>query len=211
MRVKISISLTVMIASLFLSLPQTASGLQEQREVRIPGNLKFSLELLSPLSTATNRKGDKFNCKVLSPVEYRDAVVGGHIRKSKRSGKEKGKSEMDLAFDTITLPDGRTGGFNATVVEVFDVIDVGDQGRADKEGTVKGKSTVKRDAIKIGIGAGIGSLIGGLIGGGTGAAIGAAIGAAAAATSTLATRGADLEFKQGTQFTVETNGPAKRR
>lgn len=203
--------LTVIIACLILSLPQKGYSQQERQEILVPANLKFSLELLSPLSTATNQKGDKFNCKVLSPVEYVGAVVSGYIRKAKRSGKEKGRSEMDLAFDTITLPDGRTGGFNGTVVEVFDVVGAGEQGRADNEGTVKGKSTVKRDAVKIGAAAAVGAIIGGILGGGQGAAIGGAIGAGLGVTSTLATRGPDLEFKQGTQFTVATNGPVHRK
>jgi hypothetical protein len=211
MLIKRSASFMVMLACLVLSMPQQGYSQQEQREILVPANLKLSLELLSPLSTATNQKGDKFNCSVLSPVEYASAVVSGYIRKAKRSGKEKGKSEMDLAFDTITLTDGRTGGFNATVVEVFDVVDAGNQGRADTEGLVKGRSTVKRDAVKIGAATAVGAIIGGILGGGKGAAIGAAIGAGVGVTSTLATSGPDLEFKQGTQFTVETNGPVRRK
>jgi hypothetical protein len=184
---------------------------QKQDALFIPGNLHFSLELLSPLSTASSQKSDKFSCKVLAPIEYVGAVVEGHVRKSKRSGKEKGKSEMDLAFDTITSANGTSGVFNATVVEVFDVTGAADQGRADSEGTLKGKSTIKRNAIKIGVGSAVGAIIGGLLGGGKGAAIGAAIGAGVSATTTLAQRGPDLEFKQGTQFTVITNGPSKNR
>jgi len=30
-------------------------------------------------------------------------------------------------------------------------------------------------------------------------------------TTTLATKGADLEFKEGTQFTVECNGPTRKK
>ena len=117
---------------------------------------------------------------------------------------------MDLAFDTITLPDGRSGGFNATVVEVFDVVGAGEQGRADNEGVVRAKPTVKRDAVKVGTATAIGAIIGGILGGGQGAAIGAAVGAGIGVTSTLATKGPDLEFKQGTQFTVRSNAPAHR-
>lgn len=210
MRLKRSFSLTLIIACLIFSSSVEMLCQSQQGELLVNKNLKLSLELLSPLSTATNQKGDKFNCKVLSPVEYAGAIVEGHVRKSKRSGKEKGKSEMDLAFETITLMDGRLGNFNAQVVEVFDVVDIGDQGRADNEGAVRAKSTVKRDALKIGAGAAIGALIGGMIGGGQGAAIGALIGAGIATSTTLATRGPDLEFKQGTQFTVVTNSPARQ-
>ncbi len=200
-----------MILTLLICATSTVQGQQRQEALFIPGNLHFSLELLSQLSTASSQKGDKFSCKVLAPVEYLGAVVEGHVRKSKRSGKEKGKSEMDLAFDTITLTNGTSGVFNATVAEVFDVTGAADQGRADSEGTLNGKSTIKRNAIKIGVGTALGAIIGGLLGGGKGAAIGAAIGAGVSATTTLAQRGPDLEFKRGTQFTVITNGPSKNR
>ncbi|HEV7375108.1 MAG TPA: hypothetical protein VGN95_10355 [Pyrinomonadaceae bacterium] len=198
-----------MITFSLLLLSTPAHGQRDSSKIIVPANQKLSLELLSPLSTATNQKGDKFTCKVLSPAEYAGSLVEGHVKKSKRSGKANGKSEMVLGFDTITLADGRIGNFNASVIEVFDVVAAGDQGRADNEGTVKEKSRVKRDAVKIGVGATIGAIIGGLLGGGKGAAIGAAIGAAAMVTTTLATRGADLEFKQGTQFTVGLNSPSR--
>lgn len=201
--------LALALAYLVLFAPLTGYSQQTAQEVLLRKDLKLSVELLSPLSTASNKKEDVFSCKVLAPAEYAGALVSGHVRKAKRSGKEKGKSEMDLAFDTLTLPDGRTGNLSATVLEVFDVVDAAQQGRADNEGTIKAKSTVKRDAVKIGAGAAIGAIIGGLIGGGHGAVAGAAIGAALAATTTLVARGPDLEFKQGTQFTIQTNAPVR--
>jgi hypothetical protein len=112
-------------------------------EMLVEKDATFALELLSPLSTEVSHKGDKFECKVLSPAQLAGSIVSGHIRKVKSSGKGKGKSEMDLAFDTITLADGRIGGFNATVLEVNDVAHAGNEGVADNEGTVKGKSRVK--------------------------------------------------------------------
>ncbi|HEX8457761.1 MAG TPA: hypothetical protein VF656_10730 [Pyrinomonadaceae bacterium] len=175
----------------------------------VPKGRRFSLELLSPLSTASNQKGDKFSCKILSPAEYAEAIVDGHIKTAKRSGTAKGDSKMELIFDTITLSDGRSGDFNAMVIEVFDVVDAANQGRADNEGLIKAKSTVKRDALKIGAATAAGAIIGGLLGGAKGAALGAAIGASFGVTTTLKTRGPDLEFKAGTQFTVETNAPRK--
>jgi outer membrane lipoprotein SlyB len=210
MRHQKGIKLVWIILCFILSSVRLGIGQTPQGELLVDKNAKLSLELLSALSTATNKKDDKFSCKVLSPAELAGAVVEGHVRKAKRSGKEKGKSEMDLAFDTITLPDGRAGKINAQITEVFDVVDAGDQGRADKEGTVKAKSTVKRDALKIGAGTAIGAAIGGLLGGGTGALIGGAIGASIASATVLATSGPDLEFKQGTQFTVIVNSPTRQ-
>jgi outer membrane lipoprotein SlyB len=210
MRHQKGIKLAWVITCLILSTARPGFCQTPQGDLLVDRNAKLSLELLSSLSTATNKKDDRFSCKVLSPAELMGAIVEGHVRKAKRSGKEKGKSEMDLAFDTITLTDGRIGKLNAQIVEVFDVVDAGEQGRADPEGTVKAKSTVKRDMLKISAGAAIGSIIGAIIAGGTGAAIGGAVGAAIATSTVLATRGPELEFKQGTQFTVIVNSPSRQ-
>ena len=191
-------------------LPHAAHAGQDSRGLAVPKDVTFALELLSPLSTSTNQKGDKFDCKVLSPVEYAGAIVSGHVRKSKSSGKANKKSEMDLAFDTITLADGRNADFNAQVKEVNDVVAAGDGGQADPEGTVKSKSRVKVTIKKAAVGAAAGAIIGGILGGGKGAIMGAAIGAGIGASTTLATEGPDLEFKRGTQFTVLTNAARRR-
>ena len=183
-----------------------------QTELLIPAKTKVSIELLSPISTQTGRKGDKFSCRIVTPAEFAGAIVEGHIRDAKRSGKADKESKLDLAFDRIVTVDGRIADFNATVVEVFEVANVGDQGRADNEGVVRNKSTAVKTSIKrAALGALIGAGIGAAIAGGQGAAIGAAIGAGVGVTTTLAMKGPDLEFKTGTQFTVETNGPVQRR
>lgn len=184
----------------------------QDAELPVQPNTKLSLELLSPISTATSKKDDKFSCKILTPAEYAGAIAEGHIRSIKRSGKADKESKVDLAFDRITLPNGRSEEFGATVVEVFDVANSAEQGRADNEGTVRSKSsTVKTSVKRAATGALIGALIGGMVAGGKGAAVGAAIGAGVGATTTLATKGADLEFKTGTQFTVEATGPPRKK
>ncbi|HEX5702257.1 MAG TPA: hypothetical protein VFX97_03460 [Pyrinomonadaceae bacterium] len=182
------------------------------QDLPIAPNTKLSVELLSPISTVTNKKGDKFSCKILMPAEYAGAIVEGRIRNLKHSGKANKDSHIDLAFDTVTLVDGRNADFTATVVEVFDVVNVANDGRADNEGTVRSRSTTVKTSVKrAAVGALIGGVIGGALAGGKGAVIGAAIGAGVGATTTLATRGPDLAFKQGTQFTIVCNGPTRKR
>jgi hypothetical protein len=206
-----TLSVVLVIAAIVMWVPQPLHCSVAVGVPDVPGETIFRLELLSPLSTATNQKGDKFDCRVLEPTEFAGAIVSGQITKLKRSGKVDGKSEMVLAFGMITLPEGATQHFGAQVVEVYDVAGAGDQGKADEEGIVKGRSTHKRDALKIGAGAAIGAIIGGILGGPKGAAIGGAIGAAFGATTVLSTRGPDLEFKQGTQFTVRSDKRSSRR
>ena len=140
---------TLMIFTLFVALflPSLVYGV-DGPELPIPPNLKLSVELLSQLSTATNKKGDKFSCKILTPADYAGAIVEGHIRNLKRSGKANKDSNIDLAFEKVTLSDGRSADFSATVVEVFDVVNAGSGGRADNEGTVRNKSTTVKTSVK---------------------------------------------------------------
>ena len=195
---------------MFVFVLATVANGFDQPELLIPAKTKLSLQLLSPVSTATSKKGDKFNCKILTPVEFAGAVVEGHVRSVKRSGKADKESKIDLAFDRVTLTNGRAANFSATVLEVFDVVNVKDQGRADDEGTIRNKSTAIKTSFKrAAVGALIGALVGGAIAGGQGAAVGAAIGASVGVTTTLAMKGPDLEFKTGTEFTVETDGPSR--
>jgi outer membrane lipoprotein SlyB len=201
---------TILKLVMFLFVSFTVANGFDESELLIPANTKVSLQLLSPVSTATSKKGDKFNCKILTPAEFAGAVVEGHVRSVKRSGKADKESKIDLAFDRVTLTDGRTANLSATVIEVFDVVSVKDQGRADNEGTIRNKSTAVKTSIKrAAAGALIGALVGGAIAGGQGAAVGAAIGASVGVTTTLAMKGPDLEFKTGTEFTVETDGPSR--
>jgi len=195
---------------LLLMFPGVARSAADGERL-IPPNTQLSLQLLSPISTATSQKDDKFTCKILTPAEYAGGIVEGHVRSVKRSGRADKDSKLDLAFDRVTMVDGSTATFNATVIEVFDVANAGNQGRADNEGTVRNKSkTVKTSIKRAATGALIGALVGGVVAGGQGAAVGAAIGASIGVTTTLASKGPDLEFTTGTEFTVETNGPSKR-
>ena len=185
MQVKRIISLMLALSFLLLPLAQAGHG-QEVRsdDIFIPADQEFKLELLSPLSTERNKKGDAFSCQVLAPPTYQGATVSGHIKDLKGSGKIKGDSKIELEFLQIELADKRTGRFNAQVKEVYDVVDAAEGGKADSEGLVKGKST---------------AVAGGIIGG------------SIVTATTLSTKGPNLEFKQGTQFVVLTNAPSKNK
>jgi hypothetical protein len=180
----------------------------------VPVEAIFKLELLSPISTETNKKGDEFSCRVLEPQQFQGAIVSGHITKLKSSGKANKKSEIALAFDTITFKEYESR-FDAEVKEVYEVGQVGNKGKADQEGTVQGASVKKRAWKRAATGGLIGIIIGAILGGGQGAIIGGAIGAGIGMTSTLAFNAPNLEFKSGTQFDVQTtrrtNAPLRKR
>lgn len=166
------------------------------------------VELQSSLSTDATQRGDRFQARVIEPREFSGAIVDGRVTRVKRAGKVKGTAELQLAFEAIRLPDGRTAGFNA---EVVDIINTGrdDSGTVDSEGGVRGRSSTKDDISKVGASTGIGALIGAVIGGGKGAAIGAAIGGAASTGSVLSKRGEDVRLSRGQQLKIRTSSETR--
>lgn len=170
----------------------------------IPRDAILLVELESSLSTDVSQRGDRFQARVIEPQEFTGAIVEGRITSVKRAGKVKGTAELQLSFETIRMPDGRTTGFNADVVELVNTGNRDDNGKVDSEGGVKGRDSTKDDISKVGASTGIGAIIGAVIGGGKGAAIGAAIGGAAGAGSVLSKRGQDVRLDRGQQMKIRT-------
>lgn len=173
----------------------------------IPDGDQLRIRLTSPLSTKTNREGDQFTARVVSPAAYVNATVVGHIERIHYSGKATGRTEMLLAFDEITLPDGRSAPFAAQVEKVYEGATVK---TVDEEGNVQTGSRTKDTATRGVGGAALGAIIGGIAGGGKGAAIGAAIGAAAGAGSVYVQGGKELIFEPGTEMMIRSLGRPRR-
>jgi len=107
---------------------------------------------------------------------------------------------ITVAFDSLTLPAGRTYAINGSLTTLQ-----ADQVNADNEGTVKGTSNRKRDAVFIGGGAVTGAIIGGIAGGGKGAAIGTILGGALGTGARVLEKEKEAEVKSGTEFGVILN------
>jgi len=183
-----------------LALPRPAAA----TNVKLPEGKKIHFTLNQTLSSDRSREGDKFSGVVSRNVRVGDktvipegAVVRGTVTSVKRSGRVKGKAEMELSFDEIELPNGKTLDLAASLTELDDKEEV------TEEGGVQAEGTKKRDAATIGAGAGIGAAIGGIAGGGKGAAIGAGAGAAAGTGVVLATRGKEVYLKRGTEMAIQ--------
>ena len=80
-----------------------------------------------------------------------------------------------------------------------------DDVNSDNEGTVKGTSNRKRDAVFIGGGAAGGAIIGGIAGGGKGALIGGILGGALGTGARVLEKEKEAEVKSGTEFGVILN------
>lgn len=201
-------------------LPQNALALRSSTEakssqttlpaatVSVANDTEMVLRLSDTLNTKTSKTGDRFTATVLSPAEYEGATVYGHIAKLERSGRMTGRTEMALAFDSITLRNGRSGRFDAQVEKIHESESVKS---VDEEGNVQTSSRSKDTVIRSGGGAALGAIIGAIAGGGKGAAIGAIIGAGAGAGSVYIQGNKDLILEPGTEMTVRTAAAASAR
>ena len=164
----------------------------------IPAGTDLKVRINDTLSSKDSRIGDRFTATVIDPSRFDEARLTGHISSIQKSGKVKGRTSMNLAFDSVEMRDGRRGVLHGYVTRVYG----DDAGRADNEGGVESGSRTKQTVKRTGIGAGVGAIIGGIAGGGKGAAIGLIIGGAGGAGS-LAIKGSkELKIESGTEMLV---------
>ena len=166
------------------------------RLVPVGTNLKIRLE--NTLSSKNARVGDTFTATALDPVRFNEATVRGHISSIQKSGKVKGKTSMNLAFDSIELRDGRKGKLHGYVTRVYG----SGSGKADEEGGIESGSRGNQTLKRTGIGAAAGAIIGGIAGGGKGAGIGLLIGGAGGAGSVAIKGSKELKLESGTEMLV---------
>jgi hypothetical protein len=175
-------------------------------EVTVPAGTKIPLALINSLNTKRSAEGDRVYLQTSFPIMIggriiipRGSYVAGTVTEVKRPGKVKGKGEIYLRFDSLTLPNGVTRDFRARLGGS----DTGDFDR--EEGKIRGEGDKAGDTRRVGettaAGAGVGTVAGAAAGhAGMGAGIGAAAGAAAGLASVLVSRGPDLILPKGTSF-----------
>lgn len=197
---KLSILVLVLLAFPSMAAAQTKPRLRKPAPRVVPlvavgTNLKIRLN--DTLSSKESRAGDKFTATVIDPVRYNEATVRGHIRSILKSGKVKGRTTMNLAFDSIELPDGRNGVLHGYVTKIY-----GTSARTDEEGGVQSEGRGKQTLKRSGIGAAAGAILGGIVGGGKGAAIGLVLGGAGGAGSIAISGSKELKLESGTEMLV---------
>lgn len=163
----------------------------------VPVGTNLKVRLNETLSSKESRAGDKFTATVMDPVRFNEATVHGHIRSIVKSGKVKGRTTMNLNFDSIDLTNGKHGVMHGYITKVY-----GSKGSADNEGGVQSESRGKQTVKRTGIGATAGAIIGGIAGGGKGAAIGLLLGGAGGAGSLAINGSKELKLESGTEMLV---------
>ncbi len=171
----------------------------------IPNRTEIKAVLSNNLSTKKTLVGDRFLLTISQPSMYEGAVIEGTVDKISRSGRLTGNAEMNLNFETIRLPNGRTYRFEALIDRI--TTQDGKIINIDNEDALKGSSQTKDTVVRSGIGGVIGAIIGGIAGGGKGAGIGAVIGASAGGGSVLIKGRDDIELFSGASFEITSSSP----
>lgn len=185
------------------ALAQTKPSIKRRTPVKrvvplVPVGTDLKVRINDTLSSKDSRIGDRFTATVIDPSRFDEARINGHISSIQKSGKIKGRTSMNLAFDSIELRDGRRGVMHGYVTRVYGE----GSGRADNEGGVESGSRGKQTVKRAGIGATVGAIVGGIAGGGKGAAIGLIIGGAGGAGSLAINGSKELKIESGTEMLV---------
>lgn len=173
-------------------------------EYLVKAGTRIPLSLINSLNTRHTAAGDRVYLETAFPITLsgrivipKGSYVAGTVTDVKRAGRAKGKAELFLRFDSLTLPNGVTRDFRSRL----DSADAHDVDR--EEGKIRGDSNKGGDAKTVGEAAGAGASVGAIAGtiaghGAMGAGIGAIGGAAAGLAGVLLSRGPDVVLPRGT-------------
>ncbi|MEO8097891.1 MAG: hypothetical protein ABI811_09335 [Acidobacteriota bacterium] len=186
----------------------------------IPTGAHVLLRIQNSINSRTAQVGDYVYMQTSTPIAVDGGIavpVGSHVQgvvaMVQRAGKVKGRAELKIRLETLTMPSGKQFKFQPRVASLEG--DANGQRVIDREGTVKQGSSVGKDIGQVAILAGSGAALGAMInrvgsgGGGAlrGAGIGSGAGAAVGLAQVLFTRGRDVELRQGSSLDVVFDQP----
>ena len=179
----------------------------------IPQGSHALLRLVNSVTTRTAREGDYVYLRTATPIVADghvvvpvDSYVQGVVSHSVHSGRVKGRAELGLRIETLTLPSGKV----VKVAPHLSSVDSEGTGqkvdareRAVQQGGDKGSDVVRTARL-----AGAGAALGGITDRSwTGAGIGAGAGTAVGLATVLLTRGREVELRQGSTIDVIFDRP----
>ena len=196
--------------------PPAEAGEPAEKRFTITPGTRIPLSLINSVSTKHAAEGDRVYLETVFPILSEGRVVippgsyvAGTVTQVKRPGRVKGRGELYLRFDSLTLPNGITRDFRARVGAL--------DGRASEdldkeEGKIISEGNKGGDAQKVGeaaaAGAGVGAIAGSVAGrAGMGVGIGAGAGAAAALVGVLFSRGPEAVLAKGTTLEMVVDRP----
>lgn len=185
------------------------SLLQAAEWLVVPHGTRIRARLETTLNSRSHRQGDRFTVKVAESILVggveaipTGSIIEGRVSRVKRAGRVQGRAEMNLSYDRVVFP----GGIDEAIVA--SQADLDHEDRIDRsEGTIKGASSRKRDAARIGIAAAGGAGIGLAYGGGGGGVLGAAIGGLVGLVDRMWQRGKPVRIPAGTLMIIRLDRP----
>jgi type IV secretion system protein VirB10 len=167
---------------------------------------RVPLSLINSISTKHSAEGDRVYLETVFPLLANGRIVvpvgsyvAGTVTQLKKPGRVKGRGELYVRFDTLTLPNGVTRDFHGRIGSM----DGNAKDELDRtEGKVRSEGNKAGDARTVGeagaAGASIGTIAGAASGHyGMGAGIGAGAGIAAGMVGVLTSRGPDAVLARG--------------
>src|SRR5450432_2631525 len=204
-----------MLARPLMTIAFLAVGLCAQ-EYTLTSGTKVPLSLINSVSTKHSAEGDRVYLETVFPVLVNGRIVvpvgsyvAGTVTQIKRPGRVRGRGELYVRFDSLTLPNGVTREFHGRIGQT----DGTSRNELDRtEGKVRSEGNKAGDARTVGeataAGASIGVLAGNAAGhAGMGAGIGAAAGAAAGMMGVLLSRGPDAVLAKGSTLEMVLDRP----
>jgi hypothetical protein len=175
----------------------------------LPEGTPVYIKLETPISTRTNKVGDRFAGRVTQPVMLNQktiipvgAALEGKVIRVDEMRRVRGTPVIDLRPEMVTMPDGTRYAIVATVVDTSNTKDV----NVDEEGRIHGRGHDGGDWKETGIATGAGAGVGALVGGGKGLLIGAGVGATASVVRWLS-KTRDANLPAGTEIVMELSRP----
>jgi len=188
-------------------IPSRETPASDSGEFALEPGTRVPLSMINSVSTKQSAVGDRIYLETVFPIMADGRIiippgsyVAGTVTDVKRPGRIKGRGEIYVRFDSLTLPNGVTRDFRARIGSL--------DGRASEElerdeGKIRSEGNKSGDARTVGEAAGAGASVGtiaGAVGGSAakGLGIGAAAGAAAGLVGVLLTRGPEAVLARGT-------------
>jgi hypothetical protein len=165
------------------------------------------------VNTRTAQEGDYVYLRTAVPIANAGEIavpagsyVQGVVSEAKRSGRVKGRAQLAIRLETLTLGSGKVYKFAPHV----SAVDSGETGQkvVGAENTVEQAPGKGQDVERIAILAGSGAGIGGIADRSwKGAGIGAGVGSAVGLATVLLSRGKEVELRQGSTLDVVFDRP----
>jgi type IV secretion system protein VirB10 len=174
------------------ALDAALNGHSGSSDIVVRAGTRVGLSLRNAVDSKHSHDGDHVYLQTIAPITVNNVIaipvgsyVNGTITESNPAHGVKGKGQLFVRFDSLTLPNGVTRDFRSRLGSADSSV----QGKVDsKEGKITGQRDGSGDARTVSLGTGIGGSVGGIAGAAAGHPLGGVgIGAAAGAAAGLAT------------------------